>query len=124
MRIAGAEVSDLPPKPRDVAMVFQSYALYPSMTVAENIALPLTMRRTSALERHPLVSSILPSAHRKRREIAGEVQAVADGLGIGQLLARRPVQLSGGQRQRVARARDGAPAGRVPDGRAALKSRR
>ena len=61
VRIGGAEVSDLPPKRRDVAMVFQSYALYPYMTVAENIALPLTMRRTSALERLPFFVPVLGS---------------------------------------------------------------
>jgi multiple sugar transport system ATP-binding protein len=105
VRIAGTEVSDLPPKRRDVAMVFQSYALYPYMTVAENVALPLVMRRMSAAERLPLFGPLLPSARRKRAEAAGEVEALAESLGLGALLRRRPAQLSGGQRQRVALAR-------------------
>jgi multiple sugar transport system ATP-binding protein len=98
-------VDDLPPKARDVAMVFQSYALYPYMTVAQNIGLPLEMRRLSMLQRLPLVGRILPGASKARAAIDTDVKAVADGLGIGHLLARRPAQLSGGQRQRVALAR-------------------
>jgi multiple sugar transport system ATP-binding protein len=103
--IAGREVSDLPPKRRDVAMVFQSYALYPYMTVAENIALPLLMRRTTVAERLPVVGRLLPSARSKHAEIARAVGAVAASLGIADFLDRRPAQLSGGQRQRVALAR-------------------
>lgn len=103
--IAGRDVGNLAPKRRDVAMVFQSYALYPYMTVAENIALPLVMRRTGALERLPLLGRMLPSTRRKRKEIDAEVTAVADGLGMREYLGRRPAQLSGGQRQRVALAR-------------------
>jgi multiple sugar transport system ATP-binding protein len=105
VRIAGVEVSDLAPKRRDVAMVFQSYALYPYMTVAENVALPLVMRRMSTAERLPLVGPLLPSVRRKRAEIDGEVEALAESLGLAALLRRRPAQLSGGQRQRVALAR-------------------
>jgi multiple sugar transport system ATP-binding protein len=81
------DVTRLQPRDRDVAMVFQSYALYPHMTVGENIDYPLKLRD-------------MPSAQRK-----AAVQAVADLLEIGHLLARRPRQLSGGQRQRVAPAR-------------------
>lgn len=103
--IAGREVSELAPKRRDVAMVFQSYALYPYMSVAENIALPLVMRRLSTLERFPGLARMLPSARAKRRQIGEEVAAVAGSLGIGDYLRRRPSQLSGGQRQRVALAR-------------------
>jgi multiple sugar transport system ATP-binding protein len=103
--IAAREVSELAPKRRDVAMVFQSYALYPYMSVEENIALPLLMRRTSGMERLPLISALLPAARRKRREIAAEVRAVAESLGIADYLERRPAHLSGGQRQRVALAR-------------------
>jgi len=103
--IGGTPVDDLPPKARDVAMVFQSYALYPYMTVAENIALPLEMRRLNGAQRLPLVGRALPGSASLRAGIAADVKAVADGLGIGHLLARRPAQLSGGQRQRVALAR-------------------
>lgn len=77
-------VNDVAPKDRDIAMVFQSYALYPHMTVYDNMAFGLKLRKT-------------PKAEIKRR-----VENAAQILGIGQLLERRPRQLSGGQRQRVA----------------------
>ncbi len=80
-------VNSLPPQARDVAMVFQNYALYPHMTVAENIGYPLRVR------------------HKSREEITQEVGRVAAMLGIQGLLDRRPRQLSGGQQQRVALAR-------------------
>jgi multiple sugar transport system ATP-binding protein len=82
--IDGVRVNDLPPKDRDVAMVFQNYALYPHLTVRENLAFPLAMRRT-------------PKAEARRR-----VDEVAAALELTPLLARRPAQLSGGERQRVA----------------------
>ncbi len=78
------DVTQLPPGERDVAMVFQNYALYPHLSVRENIAFPLAMRRTPA------------------PDITRRVQAVAERLGIDELLERRPGGLSGGQRQRVA----------------------
>jgi len=77
-------VNDLPPKDRDIAMVFQNYALYPHMTVYDNMAFGLKMRK-------------FPKA-----EIEKRVQDAADLLGIRELLKRKPRQLSGGQRQRVA----------------------
>jgi multiple sugar transport system ATP-binding protein len=77
-------VNDVPPKDRDIAMVFQSYALYPHMSVYDNMAFGLKLRKT-------------PKDEIKRR-----VQNAADILGIQQLLDRKPRQLSGGQRQRVA----------------------
>jgi len=77
-------VNDVPPKDRDIAMVFQSYALYPHMTVYDNMAFGLKLRKT-------------PKA-----EIDNRVKDAADILGIGNLLDRKPKQLSGGQRQRVA----------------------
>jgi ABC-type sugar transport system ATPase subunit len=85
--IGGAVVNDLPPRDRDIAMVFQDYALYPHKTVAENMGFGLKMRGS-------------PPA-----EIAARVQEAADILQIGHLLERRPGQLSGGQRQRVAMGR-------------------
>ena len=85
--IGDREVTDLPPKRRDIAMVFQNYALYPYLTVADNIAFPLRMARVSKSERE-----------RRTNE-------VAQLLGIEQYLARKPGQLSGGQRQRVAMGR-------------------
>jgi multiple sugar transport system ATP-binding protein len=77
-------VNDVPPKDRNIAMVFQNYALYPHMTVYKNMAFSLKLRRTP------------------RDEIDRRVKAAADILGIGELLERKPKQLSGGQRQRVA----------------------
>jgi multiple sugar transport system ATP-binding protein len=77
-------VNDIPPKDRDIAMVFQSYALYPHMTVYDNMAFGLKLRKAP------------------RQEIDRRVKDAADMLGIEQLLDRKPKQLSGGQRQRVA----------------------
>jgi multiple sugar transport system ATP-binding protein len=85
--IGEERVNDLPPQRRDVAMVFQSYALYPHLSVAENIAYPLRVRK-------------LP-----RAEQQAKAERAAAMLGLGKLLARRPRELSGGERQRVALAR-------------------
>jgi multiple sugar transport system ATP-binding protein len=82
--IGGKVVNDLDPKDRDIAMVFQNYALYPSKTVFENLAFPLQMRK-------------VPKA-----EIEVRVKRAAETLGITHLLNRRPRMLSGGQQQRVA----------------------
>ena len=87
IRIAGKSVIRLEPKDRDVALVFQSYALYPHLSAQENIRYPLKVRGLS------------------RAEQDRKVKAVAEMLGIGHLLPRRPVQLSGGEQQRVALAR-------------------
>jgi len=103
--IAGRDVSGLRAADRDVAMVFQSYALYPHLTVAENIAVPLTMRRLSAWQRLPLLGRFWPGSRAARAAIAADAAAAAQSLGLGAMLARRPAQLSGGQRQRVALAR-------------------
>ncbi|HEX7677379.1 MAG TPA: sn-glycerol-3-phosphate ABC transporter ATP-binding protein UgpC [Thermoanaerobaculia bacterium] len=82
--IGGRVVNDLAPKDRDIAMVFQSYALYPHMTVRENLEFGLRMRKVPADER------------------ARRVAAAAEILGMSHLLERKPKDLSGGQRQRVA----------------------
>ena len=84
LRIGGRDVTDVDPKDRGVAMVFQNYALYPHMTVRENLSFALEMAR------------------RPKTEIEARVQTTAAALHIGELLDRRPAQLSGGQRQRVA----------------------
>jgi multiple sugar transport system ATP-binding protein len=84
MFIGDVRVNNLQPKDRDIAMVFQNYALYPHMTVFENLAFPLKARRTPHVE------------------IGKIVDNVANILGIRELLGRLPRQLSGGQRQRVA----------------------
>ena len=85
--IGGKRVNDLPPKDRDIAMVFQSYALYPSMSVRENIAFGLSLRKVPKAEQDATIAR------------------VAKLLQIESLLERRPAQLSGGQRQRVAMGR-------------------
>jgi len=85
--IGGQDVTDLAPRCRDIAMVFQSYALYPHMTVRQNIGYGLKVRRA-------------PKEEAKRR-----VAEVAELLGLEELLDRRPAHLSGGQRQRVAMGR-------------------
>ena len=82
--ISGQQVNDVPSKDRDIAMVFQSYALYPHMTIYDNMAFPLKLRK-------------LP-----KDEIDQRVRQAAEILGITQYLDRKPKQLSGGQRQRVA----------------------
>ncbi len=82
--IDGTIVNDVPPKDRDIAMVFQNYALYPHMSVYQNMAFGLKLRK-------------YPKA-----EIEARVQEAADILGIQELLERKPKALSGGQRQRVA----------------------
>jgi multiple sugar transport system ATP-binding protein len=87
IRIGGRDVSSVAPKERDIAMVFQNYALYPHMTVAENIGFALKLRK-------------VPKA-----EIARRVRAAAGILDLLPYLDRRPAQLSGGQRQRVAMGR-------------------
>nr|WP_146992711.1 ABC transporter ATP-binding protein [Bradyrhizobium macuxiense] len=100
--ISDGVVDGLRPRRRDVAMVFQSYALYPHLTVASNLALPLRMRRLSAFQRFPVLGRLLPGTTRIAAEIDVEVTRTAKSLGIGHLLTRKPGQLSGGQRQRVA----------------------
>jgi ABC-type sugar transport system ATPase subunit len=87
LRIAGRVVNDEPPQQRNVAMVFQDYALYPHMTVRRNLEFPLRMRGLA------------------RQELARRVAWAAELLDIGALLERRPAQLSGGQRQRAAMGR-------------------
>jgi len=84
LRIAGRRVNEVPPKDRDVAMVFQNYALYPHMSVFDNMAFGLKLRK-------------LP-----KDEVAARVHETADMLGLDKYLDRRPRELSGGERQRVA----------------------
>jgi len=87
VRIGSEVVNDLPPKDRDIAMVFQSYALYPHMQVAENMSFSLRLRG------------------RSKSEVSERVKKAANILGLSQLLDRLPRHLSGGQRQRVAMGR-------------------
>jgi multiple sugar transport system ATP-binding protein len=87
IRLAGNDITSREARDRDIAMVFQSYALYPHMTIAQNIGYPLRVRKTAAAE------------------IARQVAGVAERLGLSNLLANFPRHLSGGERQRVALAR-------------------
>ena len=82
--VGDRDITDVAPRDRDIAMVFQDYALYPHMSVYDNLAFSLQMRRTA------------------RSEVERRVKDVAELLGLGELLRRKPGQLSGGQRQRVA----------------------
>ena len=100
--IGGAGVDHLRPHERRVAMVFQNYALYPHMTVFDNIALPLTMARLNLFERLPFVKHLSTRRLRIMGEIGRDVRNVAEQLRIEGYFDRRPAQLSGGQRQRVA----------------------
>lgn len=102
VRIDSAVVDGIRPSARNLAMVFQSYALYPHLSVYDNIAVPLRMRRLSTLQRFPLLGQLFPERHRIERGIRDDVERVAAQLEITQLLKRKPGQLSGGQRQRVA----------------------
>ncbi|MFN4153884.1 MAG: ABC transporter ATP-binding protein [Paracoccaceae bacterium] len=104
VRFGGRDVSDQGPAARNVAMVFQAYALYPHLTVAENIAMPLAMRGMTRAERS-LLGRLMPGVRAKRAAQARAVRNVAEMLEIGALLARKPAELSGGQKQRVALAR-------------------
>src|ERR1700744_3527418 len=87
LRIGGERMNEKAPKDRDIAMVFQSYALYPHMTVRQNIAFPLILAKL------------------KKNEISRKVEETAKTLDLTELLDRKPSQLSGGQRQRVAMGR-------------------
>ncbi|MGQ0682100.1 ABC transporter ATP-binding protein [Bradyrhizobium sp.] len=100
--IDGSAVDGVRPSARNLAMVFQSYALYPHLSAFDNMAVPLRMRRLSTAERLPLLGSLLPGRRRQERSIRADVDKVASQLEISHLLQRKPAQLSGGQRQRVA----------------------
>src|SRR4051812_50168880 len=91
VRIGERVVNDVPPKERDIAMVFQNYALYPHMSVFDNMAFGLKLQKVP------------------RQEIQQRVGEAARILGLGELLDRKPKALSGGQRQRVAMGRASVP---------------
>jgi multiple sugar transport system ATP-binding protein len=100
--IEGRNVTAIRAADRDVAMVFQNYALYPHLTVSQNLAVPLVMRRLSAPQRIPFFGRFIGDAGDKLAAISDETKRTAEMLGIARLMDRKPAQLSGGQRQRVA----------------------
>ncbi len=106
IRIGDRTVNGVAPKDRDIAMVFQNYALYPHMTVYKNMAFGLLLRRKHGFWDNFLWALLNPPAHKRARaermEIDARVRDAARVLGITELLNRRPKALSGGQRQRVA----------------------
>jgi len=103
--VGGKDMSNVAAADRNIAMVFQSYALYPHLTASQNIAVPLAMKRLSRAQRLPLIGSLLPGQKQIRTGIAHDVREMAALLKIDHLLDRKPGQMSGGQRQRVALAR-------------------
>jgi multiple sugar transport system ATP-binding protein len=105
IRIGDREMSKLTAADRNIAMVFQSYALYPHLTAGQNIAVPLAMRKLSGAQRLPFIGALLPGQRQICADIQRQVQAMAVSLKIDHLLDRKPGQMSGGQRQRVALAR-------------------
>ncbi|MGV1789969.1 ABC transporter ATP-binding protein [Rhizobium sp. A37_96] len=103
--LGGNDVSGVAAADRNIAMVFQSYALYPHLTASENIAVPLAMRRLTRTQRLPFIGSLIPGQRAVRSGIIRDVREMAVSLKIDHLLDRKPGQMSGGQRQRVALAR-------------------
>lgn len=101
----GRDLTRLVAAERNVAMVFQSYALYPHLTAGQNIAVPLAMRNLTSMQRLPVIGSMLPGQKAIRKDIMRQVTDMARSLKIDHLLDRKPGQMSGGQRQRVALAR-------------------
>lgn len=101
----GEDVTAASAAARNIALMFQSYALYPHLSVYHNIAMPLRLRRLSAVGRLPGARLFSPHLRRISKEIDQAVQDVAQMLRLDGLLARKPGQLSGGQQQRVALAR-------------------
>ncbi|QND48426.1 ABC transporter ATP-binding protein [Rhizobium lusitanum] len=103
--VAGNDISGVAAADRNIAMVFQSYALYPHLTASENIAVPLAMRRLTRVQRLPFIGAMIPGQRATRSGIIRDVREMATSLKIDHLLDRKPGQMSGGQRQRVALAR-------------------
>jgi multiple sugar transport system ATP-binding protein len=105
VQLGDRDITGLRPAARDIAMVFQSYALYPHLTAGQNIAVPLAMRRLSTAQRLPWIGALMPGQRTLRAEIQARARETAASLKIDHLLDRKPGQMSGGQRQRVALAR-------------------
>ncbi|MDE6505241.1 MAG: ATP-binding cassette domain-containing protein [Clostridia bacterium] len=110
LKIGGTVVNGMEPKDRDIAMVFQNYALYPHMTIFENIAFGLRMRRIPDIKRDKNGNPVLDKNGNEiqimrkynKQELSAKVNEAAEILGITEYLKRKPKEMSGGQRQRVA----------------------
>ncbi|MEL6197324.1 MAG: ABC transporter ATP-binding protein [Pseudomonadota bacterium] len=102
VRIGGKSVAGVRPSSRDLAMVFQSYALYPHLSVERNMMTPLMLRDLSLPERLPLIRHLIPGHAARMGAVREAVRETAGVLKIDALMDRKPGQLSGGQRQRVA----------------------
>src|SRR6185312_1213203 len=102
IEIGGRRVDGLEPVERNIAFVFQNYALYPHMTVRRNIAFPLIMQRARFYHHLPLVGGLLKRGIEALPEVRERTEAVARSIGLAEMLDRYPRTLSGGQRQRVA----------------------
>ncbi|MEO0542346.1 MAG: ABC transporter ATP-binding protein [Pseudomonadota bacterium] len=99
------DVTDESASARNIALMFQSYALYPHLSVAQNIAMPLILRRFNAVQRLPGAGFVSAKVRAEKANIREAVNRMADLLRLNELLNRKPGQLSGGQQQRVALAR-------------------
>ena len=110
LKIGDVVVNGMEPKDRDIAMVFQNYALYPHMTIFENIAFGLRMRKIPDIKRDKEGNPVLDKNGREipvmrrynKQELTAKVTEAAEILGITEYLKRKPKEMSGGQRQRVA----------------------
>ena len=102
LKIGDAVVNDVEPKDRDIAMVFQNYALYPHMTIYENIAFGLRIRKIPDIKRDKNGNEIPIMRKYTKQELDAKVNEAAEILGITEYLKRTPKEMSGGQRQRVA----------------------
>ncbi|MBX2870143.1 MAG: ABC transporter ATP-binding protein [Acidiferrobacterales bacterium] len=100
--IDGKASIKLRPSERNLAMVFQSYALYPHLSVYDNIAVPMRMRQFTRWQRIPFVRRLVKGTRSVSQDIDEKVKAVSEKLGLSPLLNRKPGELSGGQKQRVA----------------------
>lgn len=105
VKLRGEDVTQASASARNIALMFQSYALYPHLTVQQNIAMPLRLRRLNAMQRLPGAKLMSSKARMQDSEIKEAVGQMADMLRLNELLHRKPGQLSGGQQQRVALAR-------------------
>ena len=102
VELAGKSMDGIRPSKRNLAMVFQSYALYPHLSVYDNIAVPLQMRTLNKWQRLPMARWFIPGVRQKQLQIIEQIKSTAAMLGLESMLNSKPGKLSGGQRQRIA----------------------